>query len=203
MLLNRFFSHMHPNHPFLHRPSFMRAVRALYQCLDELTPASSQPNGWPAHSQSFTVDDEEHITEGTGQLAISVHAGAFQLLMALSMGAILQIRSRKYSHDPKTFFNAAMGMSSHVFGNISLPILQCILLVVVHSLLDPDGCDAWTLTHVAMAHSIDLGLHREASSSCLFSKIVTDIRRRVFFCVYSLDRSVLNCECIFEMVSKQ
>lgn len=179
---------MHPNHPFLHRPSFNCAVNALYQCTEEPVPTTYQRNGWPASVHPFSFNGEDYISNGQSLVPISVHIAAFQLLMALSIGATLQIRSRRYSHNPKIFFNAAMGMSSRVFGSISLPVLQCVLLVIVHSLIDPDGYDAWTLTHVAMAHSVDLGLHREASDSGLFSTSIMEMRRRVFFCVYSLDR---------------
>ncbi|KAK0121939.1 hypothetical protein ONS95_010213 [Cadophora gregata] len=188
MLLEQFFNHMHPNHPFLHYPSFNSAVHALYQCVEGPTPTSFQANGWPASAQPFPYNGEEDMSGGSRQFSISVYIGAFQLLMALSIGATLQIRRQRYSHNPKTFFNTATNLSNHVFGNISLPVLQCVLLVVVHGLIDPDGCDVWTLTHVAMAHSIDLGLQREASNSGLFNTTATDIRRRVFFCVYSLDR---------------
>lgn len=126
--------------------------------------------------------------EGKRFIPISAHVAAFQLLMALSIGATLQIRSRRYSHYPKIFFQSAIDLSSRVFGNISLPSLQSILLVVVHSLIDPGGCDVWTLTHIAMAYAVDLWIHREASASGLFSSTAIELHSRVFFCVYSLDR---------------
>lgn len=96
--------------------------------------------------------------------------------------------SRRYSHNPKIFFHSAIDLSNRVFGSVSLPSLQSILLVVVHSLINPGGCDVWTLTHIAMAHAVDLGIHLEASTSGLFSSTAIELRRRVFFCVYSLDR---------------
>ncbi|KAH8592216.1 fungal-specific transcription factor domain-containing protein [Bisporella sp. PMI_857] len=190
-LLNRFFSHMHPNHPFLHRPSFNYMINTLYQCIaaTEIT-ASSKHNGWCANVEPFPYNGEEYLSEGQKRIPISAHIAAFQLLMALSIGATLQIRGRRYSHDPKLFFNSAIGLSSHVFGSISLPALQCILLVIVHGLIDSDGCDVWTLIHIAMAHVVDLGIQRETSNSDLFSPTAIEMRRRIFFCVYSLDRSI-------------
>ena len=163
-------------------------MEALYQCVAASTLAPYQQNGWPANLQPFSYNGEEFVPEDPKPIPISAHIAAFQLLMALSIGATLQIRGRRYSHNPKIFFNSAINLSTHVFGSISLPVLQSILLVIVHSLIDPDGCDVWTLTHIAMAHAVDLGIHREASNSGLFSPIAVDVRRRVFFCVYSLDR---------------
>ncbi|KAH6708928.1 transcription factor domain-containing protein [Leptodontidium sp. MPI-SDFR-AT-0119] len=88
-------------------------------------------------------------------------------------------------------FKSAISLSKHVFGTISMPVLQSVLLLIVHSLIDPDGCNnVWTLTHIAMAHSIDLGIHREVGNSGKFSGLAAEMRRRVFFCAYSLDRSI-------------
>lgn len=113
---------------------------------------------------------------------------AFQLFVALSIGATLQIRKRKYNHNPSTFFKSAISLSKHVFGTISMPVLQSVLLLIVHSLIDPEGCNnVWTLTHIAMAHGIDLGIHREVGDSGKFSTLA-EMRRRIFFCAYSLDR---------------
>ena len=161
---------------------------ALYECLAVSVKASSQHNGWPASVQSFSYNGEDYISQGLKIIPISAHVAAFQLLIALSVGATLQIRSRRYSHDPKIFFHSAISLSNCVFGSISLPSLQSILLVIVHSLVDPDGYDVWTLTHIAMAYAVDLGIHREVSGLGIFSSTATEMRRRVFFCVYTLDR---------------
>jgi hypothetical protein len=179
---------MFPNHPFLHRPSFKCVVDALYDYIAEPTHSSAQNNGWSSSVKPFPYNGEEDISGSQKTIPISIHVAAFQLLLALSIGATLQIRSRRYSHNPKIFFQAATSLSNHVFGTISLPILQSILLVVVHSLIDPDGYDVWTLIHIAMAHAVDLGIHREASKSGLFGSTAIEIRRRVFYCIYSLDR---------------
>jgi hypothetical protein len=178
---------MHPNHPFLHRPSIEKIVDALYQCASSPSDTPIQYNGWPSNVEPFEYNGEE--CSGPGRLIpISAHVAAFQLLITLSIGATVQIRNRKYSHNPGLFFNSAISLSKHVFGTISLPVLQAILLLIVHSLIDPEGCNVWMLTHIAMAQVVDLGIHREVGGSGKFSNIAVDMRRRVFFCVYSLDR---------------
>jgi hypothetical protein len=179
---------MHPNHPFLHRPSFNSAVDALYQCVAVSAVASPQHNGWPASLQPFPYNGEESISQGQPHTLISPHVAAFHVFIALSIGATLEIRSRRYSHNPNFFFSSAISLSTRVFGSISLPVLQAVLLVIVHSLIDPNGYDIWTLSHIAMSHAVDLGIHREVSSSGRFSLTSIEMRRRVFFCVYSLDR---------------
>ena len=191
MLLNRFFQHMHPNHPFIHRPSFEKVVDSLYQCASNRLNSLIQYNGWPSTIDAFDYNGEEYVSYGHRLMPISAHVAAFQLLIALSIGATLQIRSRKYTHNPTIFFKSAISLAEHVFGTISLPVLQAVLLLILHSLITPEGCDVWVLTHIAMAHAIDLGLHREIGSSGRFTRVAVEMRRRIFFCVYSLDRYVI------------
>ena len=155
--MKRFFQYTHPNHPFLHRPSFERIVDALYQCISCTAETPIQYNGWPSTVQPFAYNGEEHTYRRNRVIPISAHVAAFQLLVALSIGATLQIRKKKYSHSPGAFFTSAISLSKNVFGSISIPVLQSVLLLIVHSLIDPDGCNnVWTLTHIAMAHGIDL-----------------------------------------------
>lgn len=64
-----------------------------------------------------------------------------------------------------------------------------MLLLAVQSLIEPAGVDVWTLSHVAMAHCIDLGLQREpGGTSTDDSAVVATVQRFIFYTVYSLDR---------------
>ncbi|OBT73694.1 hypothetical protein VF21_06213 [Pseudogymnoascus sp. 05NY08] len=170
VLLDRFFSHMHPNHPLLHRPSFRCTVDALYQGIAEPSDAPLQHNGWAASVQPFSYNGEDYISEGKRLIPISAHIAAFQLLMALSMAQHYRFEVGDTATTRKS--------------SSSLPSTCPAVLI------DPGGCDVWTLTHIAMAYAVDLGIHREASTLGLFSSTAIELRRRVFFCVYSLDRSI-------------
>ncbi|KAL3425440.1 aconitate hydratase [Phlyctema vagabunda] len=187
-LIQRFFDHMHPIHPFLHQPSFRCMIDALYECKEAPADCSIQHNGWPAEMKTFSVNGEEHVSGGLHMVSITSHAAAFQLFVALSIGATLQIRHRIYGNDPGALFRAATFISAHVFNIVSLLIVQCVLLLIVHCSIDPEGYNIWTLIHVAIAHSVDLGLHCEVGDSGKFSPLSAEMRRRVFFCIYSLDR---------------
>lgn len=163
-------------------------VDALYICAATEPPLLLQHNGWPQTVKAFDCNGEEHVSNGRKLIPVPVHVAAFQLLLVLSIGATLRIRRRLYHHDPEMFFSSAMSLSNHVFKGISLPSLQAILVLLVHSLVGPSGNDIWTLAHLAMAHSIDLGIHREIGDNLKFSKVAVDMRRRIFFCVYTFDR---------------
>ena len=120
---------MHPNHPFIHRQSFENVVDSLYQCASNQLTSPIQYNGWPSTIDAFDYNGEEYLSHGHRLIPISAHVAAFQLFIALSIGATLQIRRRKYTHDPTIFFKSAISLSEHVFGTISLPVLQSSLAV--------------------------------------------------------------------------
>ncbi len=138
--------------------------------------------------KAFDYNGEEHVSNGRILIPIPVHVAAFQLLLVLSIGATLQIRRRLYHHDPESFFNSAMTLSKYVFNSISLSSLQAILILLVYSLVGPSRHDIWTLSHLVMAHSVDMGIHREIGDNLKLSKVAIEMRRRIFFCVYSFDR---------------
>jgi hypothetical protein len=163
-------------------------VDALYVCAATGPCPLLQHNGWPATVQPFDCNGEEHISNGRKLIPIPVDVATFQLLVVLSIGANLQIRRRLYHHNPGTFHSSGMLLSDQVLNSISLPSLQAILLLLVHSLVGPGGAEIWTLTRLAMSHCVDLGIHREIGDSMKFSKVAVEMRRRIFFSVYSFDR---------------
>lgn len=126
---------MHPNHPLLHRPSFRCAVDTLSQGIAEPPNVPTQYNGWVESVHPFFYNGEDYISDGKSLIPISTHVAAFQLLMALSIGTTLQIRGRRYSHNPKNFFHSAVHLSNRVSGSVSLPSQQSILLVVVQYII--------------------------------------------------------------------
>lgn len=62
------------------------------------------------------------------------------------------------------------------------------MLLAVHSLVSPAEVNIWVLTHVSMAHCIDLGLHRSANVEEATSLEALLTRKLVFYCVYHLER---------------
>lgn len=165
-------------------------VDALYFCASIESFSSLQHNGWPATLQGFDFNGEQHIVHGRKSIPIPIDVATFQLFLVLSIGANLQIRRRLYHHNPEIFFRYAMALADRVLSIISLPSLQSTLLLLVHSLVVPGGIDLWTTTRLAMAHCVDLGLHRELGERMKFSRVAVEMRRRIFFSVYSLDRYV-------------
>jgi hypothetical protein len=79
----------------------------------------------------------------------------------------------------------------------SISGIQAILLLAQYSLVDPIRFRSWYLVGMAVKVAIDLGLHQDPPAEVSTNPDRLDIRRRVFHCIYCLDRLVfvlfLNC----------
>ncbi|KAL2850913.1 fungal-specific transcription factor domain-containing protein [Aspergillus pseudodeflectus] len=67
--------------------------------------------------------------------------------------------------------------------------IQAIMLFAQYSLVDPTHFRAWYLIGMAARVLVDLGLHQDHHSESIPSTEQKDLRRRVFHCLYSLDRA--------------
>ena len=65
-------------------------------------------------------------------------------------------------------------------------------------MLDPAHFDSWQLIGFACRAVVDLGFHQDPPKGQQPDKKTLDLRRRIFYCVYSLDRSVLIVKFSFE-----
>ncbi|KAF1817404.1 hypothetical protein P152DRAFT_469844 [Eremomyces bilateralis CBS 781.70] len=71
----------------------------------------------------------------------------------------------------------------------SLQSIQAMLLLAVYATFDPHHFDSWTLVGAASRAMVDLGIHQDPSKSVKMPKQKLELRRRIFYCVYALDRS--------------
>lgn len=86
----------------------------------------------------------------------------------------------------------------HMYGlparSSELAWLQTILLVLLYATVFPRAANVWVLSGVAMRSCLELGLHREPSLNRSVSddnnNDNVDLRRRVFWAAYSIDRSI-------------
>lgn len=66
--------------------------------------------------------------------------------------------------------------------------IQILLLFAIYNLRSPKGLGAWNYTGLAMRGCIELGLHRPAPVRT--SPLMEEMRKRVFWTTYCLDRQV-------------
>ena len=66
--------------------------------------------------------------------------------------------------------------------------IQILLLFAIYNLRSPKGLGAWNYTGLAMRQCIELGLHRQAPLRT--SPLMEEMRKRIFWTSYCLDRQV-------------
>ncbi|KAK7413363.1 hypothetical protein QQX98_007740 [Neonectria punicea] len=72
----------------------------------------------------------------------------------------------------------------------SILSLQCLLLLIQLALLLPHTGNLWYLSGEAMRMAISLGLHQEPETTIMSGPVHGEIRRRLFWMTYQLDRTV-------------
>ncbi|KAI9738922.1 MAG: hypothetical protein M1818_005236 [Claussenomyces sp. TS43310] len=114
------------------------------------------------------------------------------LYMALSIGAMSQSRSSLdgYYNDGVTWVAYALQYADKVLVPGYVMQMQALILLVQYSMLDPAHFDSWQLIGFACRALVDLGFHQDPPRVRQSDKSTLDLRRRMFYCLYSLDRSI-------------
>lgn len=87
--------------------------------------------------------------------------------------------------------DSAMWYAESVLRPDDILSVQAMLLLVEYARYDPKRFDPWMLIGAVARAMIDLGLHQDPPKSAQTSKNQMEARRRVFMCVYSMDRYVV------------
>ncbi|KAI1375622.1 transcriptional regulatory protein GAL4 [Hypoxylon crocopeplum] len=92
---------------------------------------------------------------------------------------------------PEGLYASAERLFEHVIRLNSLESIQAILCCAMYSIRSPVGVSVWTLSGLALRQCIELGLHRKIPWSKVEHNVLkSQMRRRVFWCSYNLDRAV-------------
>lgn len=120
------------------------------------------------------------------------HAGPFDhwtVRLVLAIALLSQSRERgdsKYQ-DAVRHTAAALEKAEAVLHPGSLFGIQALLLLCQIAMLDPHHFDSWYLIGMASRVMVDLGLHQDPPEHLQTKEV--DWRRRIYYCVYTLDRS--------------
>lgn len=112
------------------------------------------------------------------------------LYMALAIGAIGQSRSSQdaYYVDGVLWVGRALRYADRVLMPGYVSQIQALVLLVQYSMLDPAHFDSWQLIGFACRAVVDLGFHQDPPKEQVSDKNILELRRKIFYCVYSLDR---------------
>jgi hypothetical protein len=156
-LTTAYFEQVHPQFPFLHRPS--------YEKLEKEVLSASENGQTPKPSSAFFV----YALCAIGALTTPLAGGSL----------------------PEGLYAAAQDLFEHVIQQNSITSIQATLACAMYSLRSPVGVSIWMLSGLALRQCLELGLHRKIRWSTVEpDHIKSELRKRVFWCSYNLDRAV-------------
>jgi hypothetical protein len=114
--------------------------------------------------------------------------------MVLAIACLTQSEQRgdtSYT-DAVGHVNAALENAEDVLHPGYISSIQALVLWTIYATMDPNHFESWTLIGAASRAMIDIGIHQDPSKNVAISRSKLEIRRRVYWCVYALDRYVNN-----------
>ncbi|RPA92705.1 hypothetical protein L873DRAFT_1794102 [Choiromyces venosus 120613-1] len=220
-LVNLYFEHANPQIPILHRGEFAGVIDKIYGDGEEVDPMANGINGSAlggTHKDKYLLnivcaigagifltgpdDGDEEGDDDHNEAAGKDPDGSPKIK---TEGGKKPKRSSK-QFEPESYHATAM-MHLEAFLSQSkggLEELQAVLLLAGYALLRPVSPGLWYIVGVAVRLAVDLGLHYEDAEAIAAKSAKKDgkkgkrewsreLRRRLWWCVYSLDRLVSTC----------
>ncbi|KAI0468521.1 fungal-specific transcription factor domain-containing protein [Xylaria cf. heliscus] len=129
--------------------------------------------------QRFFADDAQN------------HIAGFQIYMVLAISATIVSRLHKIPLSGERYYMTAMQYFEKIQIESSIQGLQCILLLLIFAMHSPTvRLDVWCLNYQCIASVLDLGLQRAVTTSSGISRLDQEMRTRIFWVVYTLDRTI-------------
>ncbi|KAJ5161876.1 hypothetical protein N7492_007268 [Penicillium capsulatum] len=120
-------------------------------------------------------------------------AVAFHVYMVLAIAASDLSRRFRVRLPAEGYYTTATQYFEGACAEGSLDGLQSLLLLMVYALHNPScGVNLWSLNYQCLGSLIDLGLQRDVRASSAFpiSFLEQEMRTRIFWVVYSFDRTL-------------
>jgi hypothetical protein len=195
-------------HGFTSTMSFARLLLSVSMVADLPTPASnplppryiatSLIQGYldnifvlmPFFSETDLMSAVSAVYQDSGRYAKASDHWFVRMVLAISCGAASQTKGDESDQTALRHGSAAIAHVESVLHPGSISGIQALLLLVQYSMVEPEYFRSWDLIGMASRVMVDLGLHVEPSPETKMSKEAIDMRRRVFYCVYTLDRNI-------------
>jgi hypothetical protein len=112
------------------------------------------------------------------------------LYMVLAVGSTAQSRSNmdEFYANGVEFAARALVYSDRALMPGYVTQIQSLFLLTQYSMLDPAHFDSWHLIGFTCRALVDLGFHQDPGRTQASEKGLVEARRRLFYCVYALDR---------------
>lgn len=162
-------------------PEAVRMIKYYFDSVYMLMPCLSETQFWAS------VDA---IYQDGGRFASSFDHWCVRMVLAISIAMISENSGDESCETAVSHVCAALRYADEVLHPGSLAGIQAIILLAQYSMYSPKYFRSWYLVGMAARVAMDLGIHQEQLSEASAGRAVLDLRRRTFYCLYSLDRYV-------------
>ena len=144
----------------------------------------------PFFSETDLMASVSAVYQETSRHARQADHWFVRMVLAISAGAVSQSKGDTNHQTAMRHVTAAMMHIEAVVHPGAISGIQAVLLLVLYALIEPEYFRCWDLIGLASRVMVDLGLHVEPSPEMRMSKEALNMRRKVFYCVYALDRYI-------------
>ncbi|KAI0480600.1 putative C6 transcription factor [Xylariaceae sp. FL0804] len=161
-ILNAYFGQLHARYPFLDP--------------DEV---------WRLHARRMMLK-----ATPVPRLTKTERFGLFKLYMIYAIGAmLLQLTEKHTTSSPESYYMAALQHVGAARESRTTQNIEAMAILVLYHLRSASSHGIWYMIGLAMRTCIDLGLHSKRSEAGL-DPFIVQMRRRLFWSVYSLERTI-------------
>lgn len=139
---------------------------------------------------NFWTSVDSVYEPGGGRFAKPFDHFIVRMVLAIASATVSYQNDDKSQRQSLALVIGALDYAEDVLQPGSIIGIQGILLLALYSLVNPMRFRTWYLVSMAVRVVVDLGLHQDPPEEVISSTGRLNIRRRVFHCVYWLDRYV-------------
>ncbi|KAH0836958.1 putative gal4-like transcription factor protein [Fonsecaea pedrosoi] len=170
-LVKKYVQRMLPVHPFLYEPT-------IWEQLDRVLAKIPRAEGGASCSRTVKLDYDFLVIYLI--LSVSTTLGSAKV----GQGA------RCMAFSEALFKEGIRHLSQNAAYPSDMAWIQVTLLILQYASINPKLGNVWILSGFAMRNCLELGLHREVSKSIGLDPLTIDLRRRIFWAAYCMDRSI-------------
>ncbi|KAJ5544823.1 hypothetical protein N7535_006789 [Penicillium sp. DV-2018c] len=130
------------------------------------------------------------VYQSGGRFAKPFDHWILRMVLAIASASVSQHYNDKSQQRAWALVTEALTYAEEVLRPGSIAGIQAILLLAQYSLVDPARFRTWYLVGMAVKVAVDLGLHQDPPTEVATEVNRLDLRRRVFHCIYCLDRGL-------------
>ncbi|KAJ6126889.1 hypothetical protein N7523_002501 [Penicillium sp. IBT 18751x] len=130
------------------------------------------------------------VYQSGGRFAKPFDHWMLRMVLAVASASVSSQNNDKAHKRALALVSEALAFAEDVLRPGSITCIQAILLLAQYALVDPSRFRSWHLVGMAVRVAVDLGLHQDPPAEVLSNMDRLDLRRRVFHCLYSMDRGM-------------